>query len=130
MRPTCTSAMSTQELAELLGVAEPFAFQVNENRTALAAEMVAQTKGPSSWSPCSRMARLLMYEWDVVCGYDVARRYSGPGLYLADSSLKRHRHERRRATSAPVRCSRRKVRPLTLTAERAVRRLFAMPTLR
>jgi hypothetical protein len=89
--PTCTSAMSTQELVELLGYeAEPLALPgEDENRTALAAEMVAQTKRSiDAGRPVLVWHAFSMYEWDVVCGYDEARSvFLGRASYLGLDEL-------------------------------------------
>lgn len=74
--PTCTSAMSTQELIELLGYeAELFALPgEDENKAASASAMVARIKKTiDAGRPVLVWHAFSMYEWDVVCGYDETR---------------------------------------------------------
>lgn len=89
--PTCTSAMQTRDLMELLGY-ETTAFALpgeGDNKAALAAAMIARTKEEiDAGRPALVWHAFTQYEWNVVCGYDEGRgTFLGRGSYAGLDEL-------------------------------------------
>lgn len=89
--PTCTSAMTTKDLIDLLGyeVKSLALTGEGESRAALAAEMIARAKEQiDAGRPALVWHAFTQYEWDVVCGYDEAdHTFLGRGSYLGLDEL-------------------------------------------